>query len=372
MAVVTRRNTKAKKARCSSNNVNQNSTSTSLSRSEKSHALHGYVEKLVKKKENSSLSNNRIQNHVYEHTLKKIHRTGMRWLSLNALKLRVNKAFNKQLENDYDNVVNPPPPDTTSISSHNNVTSISQPTLGRPVGTSYKKKKELSFTFAEAKNDITKQYYEAVLESKKNILQGKVKEGTYKRIFDKVVKQYNLPRTFKFGYHSVKRRIARGVLEYGDNYSRSPLHNAEFKFVQILLSLADIGVPLSMGQGMALIQSLIQGTPAQSKLIDLQRKIIAGRKTSPKNPTSLGKVSRSYYYGFLSRFNDILESNKGRRFELNRTKWTNYRNFLHMYMDVEKLMVDARLATKLDEPVWVNEQNETVSEIESYGCKVQT
>ena len=105
----------------------------------------------------------------------------------------------------------------------------------------------------------------------------------------------------------------------------------------------------------------------------MQKVQAEGRKSSPKNPTSLGRISRSYYYGFLDRFKEILDRNKGRRFELNRSKWTNYRNFLHMYLDVEMLMVEAKLATKLDTPVCKNEYNVNVSkESDADGCKVST
>ena len=354
-------------------------TKSSLSQKERSEALKVYINQIVQKKINSKFEDNRVPRETYKEYYLKMKKVGIDWLTIDALKQRVNRAFNSYVK--ASTVICPPPPETHNI--HSLSSNISTPTpndntndskLGRPQGTTMVNRKKLVFAYAEAKNDITKMYYAVLLESRKNPLQGKVKEGKFQEIFESVRNKYKLPSTFRFSYHSVMKRISRGVLEYSGHYTKSPLRNVEYKFVQILLALADSGCPVSIGEGMSLLQSLIQDTPAQQKLIRMQMSQAEGRKTIPKNPTSFGKFSRSYYYGFLERYKDILEANKGRRFELNRTKWTNYRNFLHMYMDVEMLMVEAKLASKLDQPVCKDKANDDVSEEseEAYGLKVST
>ena len=355
--------------RASSNLVQGNKTT--LSHKEKYKAVQVYIDELVQLKKKSNNAHYRISNSVYTEYLDRIKKTGINWLTIDGLKQRVLQAFKTfrddiresslLMNSSLQQAAAPIEPDHDSVTKK----------LGRPLGSSYKKKKMLAFNCAVAKNEITKLYYARMLESKKS-LEGKVKEGTYDSIFKAVVSKYELPANFKFGYHSARKRIVRGTLEFGADYSKSPLYNVEYKFVQILLALADTGIPVSMGEGMILLQSLIEGTPSQQKLIQMQTTIAKGRKTTPMNPTAIGKISRSYYYNFLGRHKDVLDSNKGRRFELNRTKWTNYRNFLHMYIDVEMLLVEAKLASTLESPVWKNKKNETVNENDSYGCQVTT
>ena len=356
---------KASSASVLSNNTN------SLTPEEKTNALKGYVDELVELKKKSKTHNHSLRHSVYSTYLKKIRKAGLMWVTFNTLKLRVIRAYNHYKDSKDEMIIdmNDTSFDTGSLA--NNTQETNQTCHGRPIGTSSQNKKKHSYNCAVAKNEITKRYYSKMIESKK-ALKGKVQEGTYKAIYKEVTSSLDLPSDFKFGYHSCRKRIVRGTLEFGADYSKSPLHNVEYKFVQILLALADTGMPVSMGQGMKLLQSLIEGTPSQQKLISMQLKIANGRRAPVQNPTTIGKISRSYYYGFLHRFKDILEANKGRRFELSRTKWTNYRNFLHMYIDVEKILIEAKLASKVDQPVWKNKQNITVDENDSYGCKVST
>jgi hypothetical protein len=70
-----------------------------------------------------------------------------------------------------------------------------------------------------------------------------------------------------------------------------------------------------------------------------------------QNEEELGKVGSRYWYAFLHRNRDKIETKKGRKFKLDRSKWTKYRNFKKMYDDVEQEMVEAGVAVKLNEPV---------------------
>lgn len=101
---------------------------------------------------------------------------------------------------------------------------------------------------------------------------------------------------------------------------KSPLCEIEDHIVTLMLALSDTGHPLTVGQCLPLINSLIKGTTHQQKLI-------------------AWKKSHS------------LQTNKGRLFELNRTNWTLFRNFRDMYDNVEKHMVDAGVARPYDEPI---------------------
>lgn len=85
----------------------------------------------------------------------------------------------------------------------------------------------------------------------------------------------------------------------------------------------------------------------------------------------LGKISRNYYYSFMKRHEEIIDSNKGKRFEALRTKWLRYHNFSHMYDNLEKIMIDARVASRLPSPVYMDSNSNIVKDVaQSYGCKV--
>ena len=111
--------------------------------------------------------------------------------------------------------------------------------------------------------------------------------------------------------------------------------------MQIILALADIGCPVTVGETINLIQALIEGTKAQKKLIKYQRMLFSAKGCDDLSVVNLGRISRSYYYNFMKCHGSIVDSNKGRQFEAMRTKWLLYRNFLHMDGDIDKIMIDA-------------------------------
>ena len=48
-----------------------------------------------------------------------------------------------------------------------------------------------------------------------------------------------------------------------------------------------------------------------------------------------------------------------------RTKWLLYQNFLHMFDDVEKIMVDARVASRLPESVLMDKYSNVVDDVDA-------
>ena len=166
-------------------------TKSCLSQKERSEALKVYINQIVQKKINSEFENNRVPRETYKEYYLKMKKVGIDWLSIDALKIRVNRAFNNYVKRST--IICPPPPETDythSLSSNISTTTPNDNTtnskLGRPQGTTLVNQKKLVFAYAEAKNDITKKYYAALLESRKNPLQKKVKEGTFLDIFESV------------------------------------------------------------------------------------------------------------------------------------------------------------------------------------------
>ena len=124
-------------------------------------------------------------------------------------------------------------------------------------------------------------------------------------------------------------------------------------------------MPHSIGgtpsEAVQLINSLIEGTQVQRDLIWFKSKYSHG---------STGKVGVGYWTAFKKRNKDKIRSKKGKRFELNRSNWSTYRNFNQMYDQVYEHMVDAGLAVKLLSPKWMNKEGVEAGKEESFGCMV--
>jgi hypothetical protein len=96
-------------------------------------------------------------------------------------------------------------------------------------------------------------------------VQDRVSKGTYQKIHDHVKKNRNLPSSFSFSYDSCLKCIRRGNCNPTNNLS--PLKDIEEHIVTLLLALAECGNPLTIGNELSLINSLINGTPHQKKVI---------------------------------------------------------------------------------------------------------
>lgn len=183
----------------------------------------------------------------------------------------------------------------------------------------------------------------------------------------------NLDHHFKFSYSTCYSRLQREKLFPNGIGCKSPLIDVEPKFVEIILSLSDIGCPISVGETICLLQSLIHNTTSQERLKDFQRKIFHSRGHYDIAESYLGTITKNYYYGFMQRYQHILQSNRGHRVEVARHSWTNYRNICNIYLDIEQMLVGAKLASKLLQPCWMNKEGIRVeNEKDAYGCKVHT
>ena len=74
------------------------STSTSLNKKERSEAVKVYIDQIVVLKINSEFDNNRVPRETYKKYFLKMKRVGIDWLTIDALKLRVNRAFNNYVK----------------------------------------------------------------------------------------------------------------------------------------------------------------------------------------------------------------------------------------------------------------------------------
>lgn len=229
---------------------------------------------------------------------------------------------------------------------------------GRPAGTTHASRKLAELKIVDAKNEIAKEYA-AVMKKHKRI-GTRVRKGTLELIIKKVSKKMEikdtiLPATIRQRYyrkHIVSHHVGGHI---------SPLNSIEPTIIEIILQMARIRQSITPSKGLMLVNSLIKGMPIQKELIKWKKKF--------SNDT-LGTVGKGYWDRFIIRNKHKLVSKRGQKYELNRQKWTTYCNFVDMYHHAIQEMVDAGVAKKLDEPVWMTRDGKICVEREAFGCKV--
>ncbi len=254
-----------------------------------------------------------------------------------------------------------------SPSQHNDITERKN-IAGRPVGSTNVAKKHQLECEAAAVNEIVTLY--SIEKEKAKANNKRVEDGWFNETVEKVKRTRNLCATFTLSHATARTRINRGnMLLPVDNHCGpdSPLAAIEPSLISMALQLAKARIPLSSAQALCMINAAITGTDSQQKLIKFKQ------QTNNQQPTEkYGTVSSNYWRNFLKRHSDVLGVSKCTKFELLRDNFTTYTNFSSMYDNIEHLLVDeAKLATKFETPVSMNEKGERVSESESYGMKIK-
>jgi hypothetical protein len=284
-------------------------------------------------------------------------------LTTTMLKNRVYRLYKKHPLykkyniSDVSKVPFPPPP--ASPTSNSSKTDTAQKKTGRPKGLTHESTRLAKINEAEAKDEITKQYF---CELKSCTSAKKTKNGLFNSIVQDISSKRNLPCTFKFTYNAAMKRISRNNMNipYNQKGPKSPLFKIEDDLVRLLILLGETGAPLTPPQVIRLTNSLIYDTPVQVDLVKWKR-----QNKCKGSDDELGRVGHKYYKNFMIRNKDKLKSKRGRRFELNREKWQTYTNFSKMYEDHEAEMVDAKIAEFLPTPVWMDKNGTIVSQEKS-------
>lgn len=74
----------------------------------------------------------------------------------------------------------------------------------------------------------------------------------------------------------------------------------------------------------------------------------------------------------MKRNEDVIRSKSGRQFSVDQSNWSMYLNFCDMYLHILDVLVNqSKVATKLDVPVWVNEEGQVVDD-EQDSCGFKT
>ena len=228
---------------------------------------------------------------------------------------------------------------------------------GRPTGSTNASKQNTERCIVEAKNEIAQRFAACQRKRSKG---GRIPKGTLNNIIKEVCDKRNLKETIL--PNGIRQRFYRKKLTIRHKPGQiSPLDRIEPTIIRIILQMARIRQSISPSRGLRLINSLIDNMPIQEELIEWKRKY--------SNDT-LGTVGIGYWNRFIRRHKDKLVTKRGQKYELNRQNWTTYTNFVNMYSHVEQEMENMGLATKLDNPVWMDRYGQVVTEEKAFGCKV--
>lgn len=133
----------------------------------------------------------------------------------------------------------------------------------------------------------------------------------------------------------------------------------------IVFLTTDAGQPITLSEGLALANSLIQDKPIQQTLNTFQLS---------KKANATGQVSNKYWKQFIKRYKNLLDVNKGVKLSSKRSEWETYQNLEKIYSLVFEQMINYGVARRLEEPDWysVNEEGEkVVPEDERVGLKIK-
>ena len=183
------------------------------------------------------------------------------------------------------------------------------------------------------------------------------------KLISRVKRKHNLDEDAVISTHCIRQRVKKGCLEMKDAKPgpKSPLQMYELDFVKIMVQMAKMRQALSPSEGISLINSLIEGTQGQKGLIAFKKQSSYGDS---------GSVGIGYWRRFKERCEHLICSKKGQKYELDRDKWTTYANFSNMYIHIYDEMVEAGVATLLDEPEWQDMNGVRCLESDALGCKV--
>jgi hypothetical protein len=133
-------------------------------------------------------------------------------------------------------------------------------------------------------------------------------------------------------------------------------------FVETFLKLAAMRQPLAATEALEFMNATITNTTYENEVVEWKTTIKRDKEGQP----TLGK---KYWRGFLKR-HPILSIKSATHFDSFREEWYNVDNFEWMYNECYEKMVEAKVASKVDEEVWLDKKGRIVGlEDDAFGRK---
>jgi hypothetical protein len=215
------------------------------------------------------------------------------------------------------------------------------------MGTTDAKSRLVDQTQKDCSNSIAQEYQKKQREADGERRVGK---GLLNIIINKKKREFGVHEDHYISHKTIRARLYRKqpVTIRGGGV-QSPLADIEQVFVDLCRGMGKIRQPLTVMESMVLMNSLIDGTVYQKRLIEYKLR----RGSQEMNNDDLGKVGRGWWDGFIKRHKGVLVTKRGERFACNRADWTKRPYIKQMYDVVYDEMVDAGVARKRANPVFM-------------------
>ena len=176
-----------------------------------------------------------------------------------------------------------------------------------------------------------------------------------KGMFNEIVKEANekFDRNEKISIKTLQSRYCRNKLFVEHRGTPTPMAPLEPALLEIVIQRSKMNQPLTVTEGLQLVNSMIKPGSNVEKNVKLYLKSRGQytlNGTSTKSPGNLLGVG--YWDGFCKRYKHQLVSKRGVQFGHNRSEWCKYNNFRIMYDLVYESMEIAGVVEKLSESEW--------------------
>ena len=232
---------------------------------------------------------------------------------------------------------------------------------GRPVGTtsSNQLRKDVSYRFCL--DDIAIEFDS---EKRKASALGKyVPSGCLKRIIKKHKRKYGLGDDVVLKESTIRGRFYTKKLIVKSMGPLSPMADVEPALVALILKMSAIRRCLTPSQCLHLANDLVAGTETEKQVIEFKKKLY-------KKDYDSADLGMNYWNGFKRRWEHVISSKRGQKFALDRSSATTFANIGKMYDEVYAALEDTGIATKLDDPVYMDREYNVVSnQIEAFGTR---
>jgi hypothetical protein len=190
--------------------------------------------------------------------------------------------------------------------------------------------------------------------------------GTFRTLINETELKFGLNEG-TINYDTVKSRVFANNPTGISHQSVSPLKEVEDIIVDCCVRLSKMGEALTKEEVMCLADDIL----ADSIHVDRLVEFCAKRKIT--KDVSDGKiVGNRWYANFIKRHQDKIKCKPCRVQDRKRLTWCTHNNFLNMYNSVYEAMVEAGVAEKFDEEVWLDCHNQvTINQHEAIGRKTR-
>ena len=201
----------------------------------------------------------------------------------------------------------------SSIVSPNPTSKPATTKIGRPTGTTDKRKRSECMNVKAAKNEICQIYHDEKKRHKSEH-QGIAKKrnfpaGRLDQIIKEVKEKRNIGEDVLISKKFIRKRIENDrITVITPSGPDSPLAAIEPLIVKLILAMAEIREPLTPSRCIPLINDLICDTASQQKLIEFKQK----RGIYMDSPThDIGVIGHGYWQHLRKRYNHVLVGKRG-------------------------------------------------------------